>query len=181
MFLWKDAGGSLRIYDHVIVFLISEISVMFWSGKKKDKASSERNEDPRTIVAKALADLLGVQMALAPVGEFEVSRIEVKRGHINRKAIGYIYGFIDGALQCRGEDIANGDLGPPILYSVLQTLFPGHERAYMAFLMEHEDDELVMIGKMAGGQQFFEFHKQQERGGTFAPMGFSRFIVGRED
>jgi hypothetical protein len=65
-------------------------------------------------------------------------------------------------------------VGPPILYHVLRSLFPGCERDYMEFLMNHEDDQVVMLGKMTGGQQFFDFNKQGAKG---APMGFARFIV----
>ena len=60
-----------------IVFLISEAHAMFWSGKKKQKTSPERTEDPRAIVANALADMLTIQMTLAPIGEFEVTKIEL--------------------------------------------------------------------------------------------------------
>src|SRR5260370_20831094 len=106
-------------------------------GRKRRAAAPEPSDDQKSAMATAIAKRLAIQMALAPTGPCEVSKIELKKGHVNRKAIGYIYGFIDGALQCNGGDIADVTVGPPILYHVLRSLFPGHERGYMEFLMDH--------------------------------------------
>ena len=120
-----------------------------------------------------------IQMSLAPVGPFEVTKIEVKKGRVNRKAIGYLYGFVDSAIQCGGENIADVHVGAPIMYHVLRALFPGHEREYMEFLMLNENDKLVMLGKLEGGQQYIDFLPKP--GVKRAPMGFARFIVdGKE-
>ena len=48
----------------------------------------------------------------------------------------------------------------------------------MEFLMNHEDDKLVMLGKVTGGQQFLDFSKQDAKG---APMEFARFIVENQE
>jgi hypothetical protein len=147
-------------------------------GKKRPAVEPEPSDDQKSIMATGIAKMLTIQMALAPTGPCEVSKIEVKKGCVNKKAIGYIYGFVDGALQCNGADIADVTVGPPILYQVLRSLFPGHEQDYMEFLMNHEDDKLVMLGKMTGGQQFFDFNKQDAKG---APMGFARFVIEDQD
>ena len=47
----------------------------------------------------AIAKMLSIQMMLAPTGPCEVTKIKIRKGEINRKAIGYIYGFVDGALH----------------------------------------------------------------------------------
>ncbi len=48
----------------------------------------------RQVFVNAISDMLRVQMAITGA-----SSIEDGKGNINRKAIGYIYGFIDGALK----------------------------------------------------------------------------------
>lgn len=54
---------------------------------------SEKSE-----VAERLALLLSIQLVFPLNNQIEVSKVEKKKGEINRKAIGYIYGFIDSAL-----------------------------------------------------------------------------------
>lgn len=125
------------------------------------------DDDEKSEFADRLALLLSVQMVVSPA-----QSIEVTKGRINRKAIGYIYGFIDCSLQCRDEDITNISVGLPILYHVMRKLFPGHEQAYIDFLMGHMDDEIVVLGMMAGGQQYNEFIRAEG-----APMGLARFIL----
>jgi hypothetical protein len=48
---------------------------VFLFGKKRP----EPPEDQKNVMAAAIAKLLAIQMALAPVGPFEVSEIEVKK------------------------------------------------------------------------------------------------------
>jgi hypothetical protein len=110
----------------------------------------------KTELADRLAPLLSIQM-LGPTIGTAVTKIEKSAGCINRKAIGYIYGFIDCALQCRGEDISNLDVGLPIVFHAMRKLFPGHEQAYIDFLMSHMEDEVTVLGMMAGGQEYQEF------------------------
>jgi hypothetical protein len=130
------------------------------------------DKDEKSEFADRISILLSVQLVVSPVRPIEVSKIEVTEGQINRKAIGYIYGFIDCALQCRGEDITNLSVGLPVLHHVMRELFPGHEQAYIDFLMEHMDDEIVVLGMMAGGHQYNEFIRA--RG---SPMGLAQFIL----
>jgi hypothetical protein len=135
-------------------------------GKKKSLDRAEQSE-----LSDRLSILLSVQLAVSGTRSNEVTKIEVTKGHINRKAIGYIYGFIDCALQFRDQDITDISVGLPILYHVMRNLFPGHEQAYIDFLMYHMEDEVVVLGMMAGGQEYTEF--LQANGTVF---GLARFI-----
>ena len=45
--------------------------------------------------------------------------IETADGQINRRAIGYIYGFVDGALRTIGQDMGDVSIGVPIVFQVL--------------------------------------------------------------
>jgi hypothetical protein len=144
-------------------------------GRKATETKATFSDDQTSALAQRLSALLAVQMVFSPANSGEVTKIEITKGRINRKAIGYIYGFIDCALQRRGEDIANLSVGLPIVYHVLRELFPGHEQAYTDFLMTHMNDEIVVLGMMAGGQQYNDYiHRSDAKG---APMGLARFIL----
>ncbi len=106
---------------------------MFRFGKKKAAyapKSALTNEQKRAL-AKGLSDFLQIQLGMAayfsPPKPGQVTQIELERGQINKKAIGYIYGFVDAAIQNQGETIANVYVGPPVLFAVLRQLFPDHE------------------------------------------------------
>lgn len=126
----------------------------------------------KTELADRLALLLSIQMFGSTTGEGVVTKIEKVAGRINRKAIGYIYGFIDCALQCRGEDITDLEVGLPILYHSMRKLFPGHEERYISFLMSHMEDEVTVLGMMVGGQEYQDFLRK-----GLAPLGLSRLII----
>ena len=141
---------------------------------------SKLTDREKGVLADLLAKLLGIQMCattqFAPVGPEEVTRIEIVKGKVNRKAIGYIYGFIDAALRTYGEDIAELHVGVPAVFHVLRKLFPGHEQAYTEFLVNHANDEfMVVLGVMAGGQEYLDFIAKP--GAKGAPMRFFRFII----
>lgn len=131
------------------------------------------NTSEKSDLADRLALLLSLQLVFSPGRSVEVSKIETQEGVINRKAIGYIYGFIDCALQCRGEEVTNLELGLPILYHVMHKLFPGNEQAYIDFLMTNMDDEVTVLGMMVGGQEYHEFLHEGR-----APLGLSRLVLG---
>ena len=122
--------------------------------------------------ADRLALLLSVQLIMSPAPASGVTRIEVEKGSINRKAIGYIYGFIDSGLKCQDQDIADYDVGLPILRRVLRKLFPRHGQAYLDFLLSHLDDDLVALGMKVGSGEYKEFFYS---GGT--PFGLAQFIL----
>jgi hypothetical protein len=147
-------------------------------GKNATETKATFSDDQKSALADRLSVMLAVQMVV-PANPVRVTKIEITKGSINRKAIGYIYGFIDCALQCRGEDITNVSVGLPIVYQVLRKLFPGHEQAYTDFLMAHMDDEIVVLGMMEGGQQYNEFIDRSDAKGM--PMGLARFILDGKD
>jgi hypothetical protein len=120
----------------------------------------------------AISTMLETQMLLTD------SSIESTSGCINRKAIGYIYGFIDCALRTIGQDMADAKVSVPIIFQVMRKLFPGYEEVYTTFLIDHVQDEVVLLGMMVGGQQYADFSKPGAKG---APMGLARFILEDED
>jgi hypothetical protein len=134
-------------------------------GKKKF------DDAEKSIFADRIALILSVQLVTVPRRAEEITQIEISEGQINRKAIGYIYGFVDCALQHRGMDITDISVGIPILFHVMRKLFPGHEQAYISFLMHDMDDETTVLGMMTGGQEYSEFLREN---GT--PFGLGRFI-----
>lgn len=101
--------------------------------------------------------------------------IEDSDGCLNRKAIGYVYGFIDGALRSIGQDMSDVSIGVPITFHVLNRLFPGRGDDYVRFLLDHMGkDKMVTLGAMTGGQQYIEFSKPGNKG---SPMGFARYML----
>lgn len=126
----------------------------------------------KTDLADQLALILSVQMSILGMRADGVTKIENSIGRINRKAIGYIYGFIDCALQHRGEDITDLDVGLPVLYHSIRKLFPGHEQSYIDFLMSHMEDEITVLGMLAGGQEYLDLIINDR-----APFGLFKFIV----
>jgi hypothetical protein len=147
---------------------------------KVSDTQSKLTDDKKDALAGLLAEMLRRQMGatthFAPVQPEEITRIEIVEGKVNRKAIGYIYGFIDAALRTHGEDMADLSVGVPIVFHVLRRLFPGHEQAYTEFLANHvNDDVAVVLGMMAGGQQYLDFVAKP--GSKGAPMGFARSII----
>lgn len=90
---------------------------------------------------------------------------------IERKALGYVYGFIDAALRTVGRDMSDRSIGVPITYHVLRRLFAGREDGYIALLSDGVGkDQLMMAGVMYGGQQYIDFNN----GKLAAPMGLAR-------
>lgn len=101
--------------------------------------------------------------------------IEDSDGNLNRKAIGYIYGFIDAALGSIGQDMSNVSVGIPITYHVLNRLFPGRGEDYIEYLRNNiGKDEVLMFGTMTGGQQYTDSIKPGHKG---VPMKFGIFLV----
>ena len=112
---------------------------MFGFGKKKAAPPSKPplSDDQKSALVQGLSEFLGMQLGIAsyftPAKPGQVTQIELEKGQINKKAIGYIYGFVDAALQNQGETIADVYVGPPILFGVMRRLFPGQEGRYMEF------------------------------------------------
>ena len=100
--------------------------------------------------------------------------IDDDQGAVNRRALGYIYGFIDAALRIRGQDMADIEVGMPITFQVLRRLFPGKERQYLGLLAGAlRSDPVVMATIQEGGQQYLDWIN----GKLAAPMGLARAIL----
>ena len=96
-------------------------------------------------------------------------------GHINRRAMGYIYGFIDAALSTTGQDMSDVRVSVPITYQVLERVFPGSGEKYVTFLSNNIGrDQAVTLGMTIGGQQYLDFCKSDSKG---APMGLARYLI----
>jgi hypothetical protein len=136
--------------------------------KPQDKISFDDAKMMKFI--EAVSQILAIQKVVAAG-----CSIEDDKGRINRKAIGYVYGFIDATLRSIGQDMSNASIGVPITYQVLRHLFPGREEKYTKFLVDNiGKDNCVMLGVMHGGQQFVDFGKPENKG---TPMGFARYLV----
>jgi hypothetical protein len=140
--------------------------VMVWPFKKK-----KTFDDAKQLKFVQLISSMLEMQKIATGGR----SIEDGEGRPKRKAIGYIYGFIDAALQMIGQDMSDPSIGIPILCEVLNRLFPGRVEDYAKFLVSHMGkDELVTLGAMHGGQQYLKYIKPGSEG---MPMGLARFIV----
>jgi hypothetical protein len=134
------------------------------------RKKSRADDATKAKLVDAITSLLSLQLVIVPNPS-----IEDTHGKINRKAIGYIYGYVDAFLRTRGYDMADTDIGVPVTFHVLRKLFPNHNATnYVEFLMQNLNDEMVALGCVAGGQQFLDYSKPNSTG---APMGLARFIL----
>jgi hypothetical protein len=78
--------------------------------------------------ATAIAGVLEHQILVAGSAS-----IEDEQGYPERKALGYVYGYIDAALRVKGQDIKDMSIGPPIIYQVIRKLWPQRVNEYMDF------------------------------------------------
>jgi hypothetical protein len=71
-------------------------------------------------------------------------------GNINGKALGYVFGFLDGLLQSSKLDIRGTD-GHATMHSLLARLFPAEVNktgTYVSHLRNMSDDPEIMDGVM---------------------------------
>jgi hypothetical protein len=131
------------------------------------------DESKQATFVHALSMMLRVQKACAG----SHATIEDADGNINRQAMGYVYGYIDAALQTIGQDMADTSVGVPITHLVLAELFPEKADSYMVFLLNHVGwDAAVREGVMTGGNQYIEFN-QPNRPNQGTAMGFARYLI----
>ncbi|MGO9686545.1 MAG: hypothetical protein ACLPTZ_28885 [Beijerinckiaceae bacterium] len=131
----------------------------------------DRFDDAAKIqFATAVAEMLEMQMIVA-AGK----SIEDDQGHLKRKAIGYVYGYIDAALRVRGQEMADMSIGVPITFQVIRRLWPDHVNECMDFLAKNlTTDALLNVGMMHGGQQYLDYSKPEISG---VAMGLARFMI----
>lgn len=117
-----------------------------------------------------IAEMLQLQLIVAAGRS-----IEDEQGRLKRKALGYVYGYIDAALRTKGHDMADMSIGVPITFQVIRRLWPDHVNDCMDFLAKNlQSDALMNVGIMQGGQQFLDYSKP---GSSGAPMGLARFMI----
>ena len=120
--------------------------------------------------ATAIAEMLEMQMTVA-AGKLIVD----DQGHLKRKALGYVYGYIDAALRVRGQDMADMSIGVPITFQVIRRLWPDHVNECMDFLAKNlTTDALLNGGMMHGGQQYVDY---SQPGTSGVAMGLARFMI----
>ena len=137
--------------------------------KKRQRCDDQQME---CFVA-AISTMLEVQ--LVAVG---CRSVEDAAGKVNPRALGYIYGFIDAALQTIGQDMSDTSSGIPITFQVLRRVFPGREEKYCQYLAERMGtDQVVTLAAVSGGQQYLDFNNRK----LSAPMGLARCILETSD
>ena len=129
------------------------------------------DDEQKRKFADAIAGMLETQLTATG----KRLSIEDSAGHLNRKAIGYIRGYTCCALRSKGLEDGDPSISVRIIFHILRRLFPGREADYMKFLIDHQRDELVLFGDVAGGQQFADFLKPERQ--EHMPMGLAIFIV----
>jgi len=128
------------------------------------------DDEAKSQFAATIAEMLQLQMIVA-TGK----SIEDEQGHLKRRALGYVYGYIDAALRTKGYDMADVSVGVPITFQVIRRLWPDNVNECMDFLAKNlQSDALLNAGIMHGGQQFLDYSKPAAPG---APMGLARFMI----
>jgi hypothetical protein len=129
------------------------------------------SDDQKIEFAKTIAGMLELQLMLID----DKVDIESEIGGPKLKCIGYVYGCVDAVLRSRGWDMGDPEVGPPITFHVLRTLWPGKEADYYDFIVDHLSDQSVGAGALRGGQEFTDWLKGRMPGG--APTGLARLML----
>jgi hypothetical protein len=140
--------------------------VVIWNPFRRKTLSDAQ----KSAFADAIAEMLKLQ--LFAVGD---KPIDSKAGGPKPKAIGYVYGCVDAVLRTKGWDVADLNVGVPIIYHVLRQLWPGREQEFLTYLIEHMSDPNVAAGCMHGGEQYLDSLKPENSGKV--PMGLGLYIV----
>lgn len=117
-----------------------------------------------------------MDMAIGVLGiSWEISGgrpLEDGTGKINQKALGYIYGFTDAALQRRALTIDH-EYGYAVLAGILNRYWPGKGGDYLLYLAKNMHDPEIVGGITYGGQEYLDWMKYKR-----APMGLGRSLLG---
>jgi hypothetical protein len=137
---------------------------MLWSTPHLDDRAKARLKN-------RIANLLHEQLSIVPD-----AAIEDSSGDLNRKAIGYVYGYVNAYLKAR-FDLEPSHICVAVTSEILEVLFPRHESAeYSQFLMRNLNDRLVVSGKKAGNREFQDYLDNRNA----VPVGLARIIVEGE-
>jgi hypothetical protein len=128
---------------------------------------SEFDDEVKSKFVTLMSDILKIQTI--PTGG---KSTKDERDNLKRKALGYVYGFIDAALQVRGQDM-DVSVGVPITFQVIRMLWPDHVNECMDYLIKNiKSDPLLQAGVMHGGQQYLDFHNHNRH-----PFGLGIFLI----
>src|SRR5262245_12588260 len=72
----------------------------------------------------------------------------------NPRAVGYVYGWADAFLQANNQNMADANIGVPVLFHAFRHLWPGQEAQLTKYIVDHVEDSTVVAGMMYGGQQY---------------------------
>lgn len=116
-------------------------------------------------------------MALHVIGaQFTISggrAIEDVNGNLNKKALGYIYGFVDAALQSRALTIDN-EYGSSVLVGIYNQLWPGEGGNYYKYVIDHIPEAELIGGIAYGGQEFCDWQNDNH-----PPGGLLMSLIGK--
>jgi hypothetical protein len=129
------------------------------------------NDDEKINFAKTIADVLEIQLMLVS----DRATIRSENGGPKPKSIGYVYGCGDAVLRSRGWSMSDAEVGPPVTFHVLRTLWPGKEADYYDFLVDNLSHNAVNAGMLRGGQEVTDWLKGRMSGG--GPTGLAQLIL----
>ena len=131
------------------------------------------SDDQKADFAKTIAGMLELQLMIIP----DNTAIETETGRPKSKSIGYVYGFVDAVLRSKGYDMSDSEVGSPITFHVLRTMWPGREADYYEFLVDNLYDNAVNAGMLRGGQQYTDWVKGLMSG---VPTGLAQLILSEK-
>ena len=120
----------------------------------------------------AVAMLLKIQST--PAGS---TPLITRDGVPNLRAIGYVWGAADAALQIIGKDMSDEAVGVPFASKVFCEFSPEHMKECMTLIIESaRNSDEIMQGINSGGSEFLAYANS---GGTARmPMGLSKSLLG---
>lgn len=121
--------------------------------------------------ARGVATLLKIQSTAAGS-----TPIVQRNGNANLKAVGYIYGVADAALQIIGQDMSDESIGVPFACEVYEGFSPAHVETCMQLILQKAGKDAAMTeGMMAGGKEFLAFANSGGNGRM--PLTLSKFLL----
>lgn len=133
--------------------------------------------DQRSFLLKALSDLLAIQCGLGGKDSLEDAN-----GQTNLKALGYICGFCDCALQMAFSRKSDQAKDYETTQQVLHALYglKGGEYMRQAFEAMNNRNPDFNTGLMKGGREYLTWAKSAKGGETYMAIGLAGYLLGKE-